>query len=100
MTDFLLQIAATKLALSVALAGLVWLALRRVTRPAVAHTLWLLVLGAMLIPAVIPLHVLPEQAGVEAVLAPEGMPRAVHRTGMGGHEMRPQQWVRGTPSRW
>ena len=95
MTDFLLQIAATKLALSVALAGLVWLALRRVTRPAVAHTLWLLVLGAMLIPAVIPLHVLPEQAGVEAVLAPEGMPRAVHRTGMGGHEMRPQQWVRG-----
>ena len=95
MTDFLLQIAATKLALSVALAGLVWLALRRVTRPAVAHTLWLLVLGAMLIPAVVPLRVLPEQAGVEAVLAPEGMPRAVHRTGMGGHEMRPQQWVRG-----
>ena len=67
MTDILLQIGATKLALAVALAGTVWLVTRRVARPAIAHSLWLLVLGAMLVPAVVPLRVLPEEAAVEVV---------------------------------
>ena len=70
MTDILLQIGATKLVLAVVLAGAVWLATRRVARPAIAHSLWLLVLGAILVPAVVPLRVLPEEAVVEVVAQP------------------------------
>ena len=95
MTDILLQIGATKLALSIALAAMVGLVQQRVTRPAIVHTLWLLVLGTLLVPAVVPLRVLPEQAGVEVVVVPGEGPRAVHNTGMSGHEMGPQQWLRG-----
>ena len=71
MIDILLQIGATKLVLAVALAGVVWVVTRRVARPAIAHSLWLLVLGAMLVPAVVPLRVLPEEAVVEVVARPE-----------------------------
>ena len=71
MTDILLQIGATKLALAVVLAGVVWVVTRRVARPAVAHSMWLLVLGAMLVPAVVPLRVLPGEAVVEVVAQPE-----------------------------
>ena len=67
MTDVLLQIGATKLVLAVALAGMVWLVTRRVARPAIAHSMWLLVLGAMLVPAVVPLRVLPEMVEGGAV---------------------------------
>ena len=70
MTDILLQIGATKLVLAVALAGMVWLVTRRVARPAIAHPLWLLVLGAMLVPAVVPLRILPEEAEEEVVAQP------------------------------
>ena len=70
MTDILLQIGATKLVLAVALAGMVWLVTRRVARPAIAHTMWLVVLGAMLVPAVVPLRILPEEAAVEVVAQP------------------------------
>ena len=71
MTDILLQIGATKLVLAVGLAGVVWLVTRRVARPATVHTMWLLVLGAILVPAVVPLRVLPEEAAVEVVAQPE-----------------------------
>ena len=67
MTDILLQIGATKLVLAVALAGMVWLVTRRVARPAIAHTLWLVVLGVLLVPAVVPLRVLPGEAVVAVV---------------------------------
>lgn len=83
MTDILLQIGATKLVLAVALAGMVWMVTRRVARPAIAHSMWLLVLGAMLVPAVVPLRVLPEEAGVgvvaqlDAVPQPEVLPLGV-----------------------
>ncbi len=70
MTDILLQIGATKLVLAVVLAGAVWLVTRRVARPAIAHSLWLVVFGAMLVPAVVPLRVLPEEAVVEVVAQP------------------------------
>ncbi len=70
MTDILLQIGATKLVLGVGLAGVVWMVTRRVVRPAIAHPLWLLVLGAMLVPAVVPLRILPEGAAVEAAAQP------------------------------
>ena len=67
MTDILLQIGATKLALAIALAGTVWVVQQRVDRPATVHALWLMVLGAMLVPAVVPLRVLPEEVVVEVV---------------------------------
>ena len=70
MTDILLQIGATKLVLAVVLAGAVWLVTRHVARPAIAHTLWLLVLGAILVPAVVPLRVLPEEPVMEVVAQP------------------------------
>ena len=79
MTDILLQIGATKLVLGVALAGVVWVVTRRVARPAVAHSMWLLVLGAMLVPAVVPLRVLPEMAEGGVVAHPEV---AVHPEGV------------------
>lgn len=95
MTDILLQIGATKLALSIVLAALVWLVQRYLARPDIVHALWLLVLGTLLVPAVVPLPILPEQAEVEVMVSPGGDPRAVHGTGMSGHEMGPQEWLRG-----
>ena len=76
MTDILLQIGATKLALAIALAGMVWVVQRRVNRPATIHTLWLMVLGVMLVPAVVPLRVLPEEGAMEVVPQSEVVPRS------------------------
>ncbi|MXW17192.1 MAG: M48 family metalloprotease [Gemmatimonadetes bacterium] len=75
MTDILLQIGATKLALAIALSGMVWLVQQRVKRPAIIHALWLMVLGAMLVPAVVPLRVLPEEGAMEVVPQAEAVPR-------------------------
>ena len=61
MTGLLLQIGATKLAVSVVLAGVVWMVHRRVDRPAVSYSLWLLVLVTLLVPAVVSLPVLPAE---------------------------------------
>lgn len=66
MTGLLLQIGATKLAVSVVLAGAVWMVHRHVDRPAISYPLWLLVLVTLLVPAVISLPVLPG----EVVAAP------------------------------
>ena len=68
MTGLLLQIGATKLAVSVVLAGVVWVIHRRVDRPAVSYPLWLLVLVTLLAPAVVSLPVLPAEP--TASLAP------------------------------
>lgn len=61
MTGLLLQIGATKLAVSAVLAGAVWIVHRRVARPAVSHPLWLLVLVTLLMPAIISIPVLPAE---------------------------------------
>ena len=61
MSGLLLQVGATKLAVSVLLAGVVWIVHRRVDRPAVSHPLWLLVLLTLLVPAVVSLPVLPAE---------------------------------------
>ena len=61
MTALLLQIGATKLAVSVVLAGAVWMVHRRVDRPAISHPLWLMVLVTLLVPAVVSLPVLPAE---------------------------------------
>ena len=69
MTGLLLQIGATKLAVSIVLAGAVWILHRRVGRPSVSYPLWLLVLATLLVPAVVPLPVLPPELAVH-VTAP------------------------------
>jgi len=53
MIDLLLRIGATKLAVSIALAALALVVQRRFDRPMVSHTLWVLVLCALVIPAVV-----------------------------------------------
>ena len=75
MTDILLQIGATKLVLAVALAGMVWAVQQQLKRPAIVHALWLMVLGAMLVPAVVPLRVLPEEVAVVVLAQPEVVAR-------------------------
>lgn len=77
MSDILLQIGATKLVLGVVLAGVVWPVTRRLARPAAVHGMWLVVLGVMLVPAVVPLRVLPGEAAVEVVAQLEVFPRGV-----------------------
>ena len=50
MTDVILQIGASKLAISIGLAGLAWTAARRRGNPSLAHGLWLLPLAVLLVP--------------------------------------------------
>ncbi len=50
MTDVILQIGASKLAISIGLAGLAWVAGRRRGKPSLAHGLWLLPLAVLLVP--------------------------------------------------
>ncbi|MXX36231.1 MAG: M48 family metalloprotease [Gemmatimonadetes bacterium] len=71
MIDVMLQIGATKLVLAIALAGMVWVVRRRVKRPATVHALWLMVLVALLVPAIVPLRVLPEEEPVVVVARSE-----------------------------
>ena len=69
MFDTLLQIGAAKLVVSVVLAGLAWAVQRRVRHPAVTYPLWLLVLVALLLPAVVSIPVLPGESGATPVIA-------------------------------
>ena len=64
MSGLVLQIGATKLIVSVVLAGAAWIVHRRVGSPAVSHPLWLLVLVTLLVPAVVSLPVLPAEPDV------------------------------------
>ncbi len=77
MTGLLLQIGATKLAVSVVLAGAVWIVHRRVGRPAVSYPLWLLVLVTLLVPAVVSLPVLPAAPTVTATAPAVSAPGVV-----------------------
>ena len=69
MLDTLLQIGATKLFVSAVLAGLAWLVQRRFAHSAVTHPLWLLVLVALLLPAVVAVPVLPGGTGSTVVIS-------------------------------
>ena len=69
MTNLLLQIGATKLIFSIILACGVWVVHRRVGRCAVSYPLWLLVLAALLAPAVVALPVFPAVGSGAAGLA-------------------------------
>ena len=85
MVDVLLQIGAAKLVVSALLAGLAWVVQRRVAHPAIAHPLWLLVLIALLLPAVVAIPVLPgEGAAAGAVAGNVGVAGEVaERVGVG-----------------
>ena len=71
MSDVLLQIGGTKLVLSAVLACAAWMVHRRVRFPGVSYPMWLLVLVILLVPAFMPLPVLPAAgaavAGLELV---------------------------------
>ena len=78
MTELILQIGATKLAVSVLLASLVWALTRRFGRPALSHALWLLLLVALLAPPLVSIPVfaprtdltLPVVAGLSSASPP------------------------------
>ena len=67
MIDVLLQIGMAKLLVSCVLAGLALLVRQRVGHPAFNHRLWLLVLVALLLPAVVAIPVLPGEDAAAAV---------------------------------
>ena len=71
MTDFALQIAGTKLAISIVLGAAVWLAARGNERPQLSHALCLTLLATLLLPPLIALPVLtpvvPAQGPAEEV---------------------------------
>ncbi len=67
MTDLLLRIGATKLVVSLVLACLAWVARRRGAHPSVTHPLWLLVLVALLLPAVVSVPVPSGTIGTASV---------------------------------
>lgn len=59
MTDLALQIAGSKLAISIVLGGAVWLAARGDRRPRLCHALCLALLSAVLVPPLISIPLLP-----------------------------------------
>ena len=68
MTDVILQIGASKLAVSIALAGMAWIVTRRLGSPPLAHGLWLLPLAVLLVPPIVSVPVW--SAGVDPVVPP------------------------------
>ncbi len=66
MTDVILQIGASKLAISIGLAGVAWIATRRPGSPSLAHGLWLLPLAVLLVPPFVSVPVW--SAGVDPVV--------------------------------
>ncbi|WP_420463821.1 M56 family metallopeptidase [Candidatus Palauibacter sp.] len=77
MTDLALQVAGSKLAISIVLAGAVWLAARGNDRPRLCHALCPTLLAALLIPPLIGLPVLqpePSAAGPADVASRDAAP--------------------------
>ena len=97
MIDVLVQIGVAKLTVSALLAGLAWVVQRRVDHPAVAHTLWLLVLVALLLPALIALPVLPGDGNATAVIAEEATFAGEAATRVGIAAASGQPGARGAP---
>lgn len=72
MTDLILQVGASKLAISVVLAVGITGLTRRPGRPALAHGLWLLLLGALLVPPLVSIPLLPPEVGSSAPVVVAG----------------------------
>lgn len=75
MTDLALQVAGSKLAISIVLGAVVWLVARRNERPRLCHALCLTLLAALLIPPLIALPVLPAESR-DAVFSDAAFPVA------------------------
>lgn len=88
MTELLLQVGATKLAVSVLLAGVVWVVHRRVGRPGVSYPMWLLVLVVLLVPAVVSLPVLPAEPEPVVITQGIGSAQAVSAEGIPGPSLK------------
>ena len=73
MTDLILQIGASKLVLSVGLAGVAWIVQRRLGWPSLAHGLWLLPLAALLVPPLVSIPIWPREADPVAAVAAVGL---------------------------
>ncbi|WP_419943361.1 M56 family metallopeptidase [Candidatus Palauibacter sp.] len=73
MTDLILQIGASKLVLSVGLAGVAWIVQRRLGWPSLAHGLWLLPLAALLVPPLVSIPIWPREADPVAAVAAAGL---------------------------
>ena len=73
MTDLILQIGASKLVLSVGLAGVAWIVQRRLGWPSLAHGLWLLPLAALLVPPLVSIPIWPGEADPVAPVAAAGL---------------------------
>ncbi len=80
MTDVILQIGASKLAISIGLAGVAWIVARLVARrlgsPPLAHGLWLLPLAVLLVPPVVSIPVWSAEVNPVGPLAAVGLPQA------------------------
>ena len=91
MTDLILQIGASKLAISVVLAvgilALTW----RLGQPTVAHRLWLLLLGALLVPPLVSIPVLPSEAASPASVTVVGFLEAESTVSAGST---PLDWLK------
>ena len=97
MSDLLLQVGATKLVLSVALACVAWAVHRLLRHPGVAYPMWLLVLVVLLVPAFMSLSILPAGPGAEAGLVPAGVAEAPGGRGYDGASLLP--WFATTGKR-
>ncbi|WP_419947796.1 M56 family metallopeptidase [Candidatus Palauibacter sp.] len=108
MTDVILQIGASKLAISIGLAGVAWVAGRRRRNPSLAHGLWLLPLAVLLVPPFVSIPVWSagvNSAGpVAAIGALEAQPTPAAGTALldwlrdGGREGLVWLWLLGTAS--
>ena len=82
MTDLILQIGASKLAVSLGLAGVAWIVQWRLGRPTLTHGLWLLPLAVLLVPPLVSVPAWPQAVGpvtpaaAMAVAQPEPMSSA------------------------
>ena len=74
MTDVILQIGASKLAISIGLAGVAWVLARRLGSPPLVHGLWLLPLAVLLVPPFVSIPVWSAGADPVAPLAAIGLP--------------------------
>ena len=75
MMDLALQVAGSKLAISIVLGAVVWLVARGNERPRLCHALYLILLAALLVPPLIGLPVLPPESR-DAVPAGAAFPAA------------------------
>ena len=98
MTDLALQIAGSKLAISIVLGGVVWLAAKGDRRPRMCHALCLALLSALLVPPLIAIPLLgpelPAAVSVDPAIATATSPVDAEAPGVAGHAAEGPWFVR------